>query len=124
MEATMDLKFDLKTVRVEINGNPDEGGELYIDGVHGPSVLDQMMSQYEDIGIGVRTSALHIADLVFSAGQTIDKTTAERIAQEMAMLALDMLREEGALEWDTSTRLALTKVRGTNPDVAELAAAE
>ena len=49
----MDLSFDLNTVfTAEIRGE-----ELYIDGVHGPSVLDQMMSQYEDIGIGVRTSA-------------------------------------------------------------------
>jgi hypothetical protein len=114
MEKDMDLSFDLKTVHVEIRGE-----ELIVDGVHGPSALDQMMSQYED-DIGVRTSALRIADLVFSAGQTIDKTTAEVIVQEMAMLAHDMLHEQ-ATEWDTPTLEALRKIRATFP---ELEAAE
>ena len=45
----MDLSFDLKTVlTVEIDGqriDTDGGKQLYIDGVHVPSVLEQMWKQ-------------------------------------------------------------------------------
>jgi hypothetical protein len=114
LEEDMDLSFDLKTVHaVEI-----KGGELYIDGVHGPSILDQMMRQYEDIGIGVRTCALQIADLVFGAGQSIDKATAKVIVQEMALLARDILGEE-TKEWDKETLDRLRTIENTDPDFAE-----
>jgi chaperone required for assembly of F1-ATPase len=124
----MDLSFDLKTVlAVEIDGetiNTDGGKELYIDGVYSPSVLDQMTSQYADCDVlSVHTSALRIADLVFSAGETIDKTAAKVIAQEMAILADFMLRDQAAetLEWDAPTLDALRKIRAIFP---ELEAAE
>ena len=119
----MNLRFNLKTISlIEIDGDEmsAEGDELYIDGVHAPSVLDQMMSQYEEIGIGVRTSALHIADLVFNAGQSIDEATARVIAQDMALLAHDLLLEEGAGKWEAQTLFALMKIRITDPDVATL----
>jgi hypothetical protein len=126
----MDLRFNLKTLLlIEIDGEEmsTEGDELYIDGVHGPSILDQMMRQYEEIGIGVRTSALRIADLVFGAGQSIDKATARCIAQEMAMLARDlamlardMLGEE-TKEWGKETLDRLRTIQNTDPDFAEAA---
>jgi hypothetical protein len=107
----MDLSFDLKTlVAVEITGEV-----LIVDGIHAPTVLDQMLRQYEDEDIGVCTSALGIADLVFSAGETIDKSRADCIVQEMAMLAHDLLREEGAGEWAAPTLDALRKIRATFP---------
>jgi hypothetical protein len=50
----MDLSFDLKTlVAVEITGEV-----LIVDGIHAPTVLDQMLRQYEDEDIGVCTSAI------------------------------------------------------------------
>jgi hypothetical protein len=68
----------------------------------------------------IRRVALAIAAYAFAPN--IDNNAAGNMVSEIALLAHAMLRvqEEGALEWDAPTRVALRKIRRADPEVGEM----
>jgi hypothetical protein len=125
MEDDMELvlKFD-SAMTVWIDGKPintDGNERLNIVGIEDvlPSIVDQLFEEYIDtFEVGVRGDALSIAARAFAV-DSIDKVTAECMAQDMALLAADLLRE-AEIDWDHATLAALKKILHSNPDIEQL----
>jgi len=91
----MFLSFDLKNTNltVEVDDeqklNLDENEELYIGGVHGPSVLAQMEHQYREDKMEEVAAAIKIAWHLRTAPTS--ETTAELVSYLLAVIANKML---------------------------------
>jgi len=82
-------------------------------------ILRRAEYYYDDMEDDIRGLAVGLARLAVSTNGG-DEGAPKRMARYMAVLADDLLKAEGAEEWDFETLTALKKIRDTDPDVVAL----